>query len=151
MERDYQSVQHLLRHIWSKQHKILSHRLDETGVYRSQHRLLMYLSDHQEELLSQKKLAAAMEISDAAVAVSLKKLERGGYIFRQQDETDCRLNRVFLTELGNRVVKRSREIFSQHDREMFSDLDHSELEQLITLLTKLKMNLKATIEREEIE
>ncbi|HCS74075.1 MAG TPA: MarR family transcriptional regulator, partial [Clostridiales bacterium] len=48
--------------------------LDETGVYQAQHRLLMAIS--RKPYSSQKKLAEAMQVSTATVAVSLKKLEQ---------------------------------------------------------------------------
>ena len=58
--------------------KILEQELNFTGVYRSQHQLLMFIADNPN--VSQKELARLYGVSTATIAVSLKKLEQGGYI-----------------------------------------------------------------------
>ena len=55
---------------------MMEHRLDGTGVYRSQHQILMFVSDNPN--VSQKELARMYGVSGATIAVSLKKLEKGG-------------------------------------------------------------------------
>ena len=58
--------------------RTLEQLVGETGLHRGQHRMLMTLSEY--EFGSQTELANGLEISAATVAVSLKKLEKGGYI-----------------------------------------------------------------------
>ena len=70
--------------------------LDGTGLHRAQHRMLMTLSDC--PVTSQVELANILEVSAATVAVSLKKLEKGGYIQKTQQEQDSRVRFVELTE-----------------------------------------------------
>ena len=65
---------------------MMERRLDGTGVYRSQHQILMFVSDNPN--VSQKELARMYGVSGATIAVSLKKLERGGYIRRLVDQED---------------------------------------------------------------
>ena len=74
----------------------LERLVDKTGLHRAQHRMLMTLSDH--EFDSQTELAAALEISTATVAVSLKKLERDGYIQKTVKAEDSRANFVQATK-----------------------------------------------------
>ncbi len=90
---------------------ILDERLKETGVYRSQHQILMMLADHSN--VSQKEIAERLYVSTATIAVSVKKLEKGGYITRAVDQEDNRMNKLCLTEKGKHTVKHSREFFSQ--------------------------------------
>ena len=68
--------------------------LDGTGLHRAQHRMLMTLSDC--PVTSQVELANILEVSAATVAVSLKKLEKGGYIQKTQQEQDSRVRFVEL-------------------------------------------------------
>ena len=82
--------------------------LDGTGLHRAQHRMLMTLSDC--PVTSQVELANILEVSAATVAVSLKKLEKGGYIQKTQQEQDSRVRFVELTEKGRSVVEESKEI-----------------------------------------
>ena len=63
---------------------MVEHQLEGTGVYRSQHQILMYVSRNPN--VSQKELAGMYGVSGATIAVSLKKLERGGYISRLVDQ-----------------------------------------------------------------
>ena len=75
---------------------MMERRLDGTGVYRSQHQILMFVSDNPN--VSQKELARMYGVSGATIAVSLKKLERGGYIRRLVDQEDNRCNQICITE-----------------------------------------------------
>ena len=82
---------------------MMERRLDGTGVYRSQHQILMFVSDNPN--VSQKELARMYGVSGATIAVSLKKLERGGYIRRLVDQEDNRCNQICITDKGRKVVE----------------------------------------------
>jgi len=124
----------------NKKHwKIMQKFLDATGVYQAQHHLLMMLERMQ--FVSQKEIAKTMEVSTATIAVSLKKLESGGYIKKVIDESDNRLNQITITEKGARVVEESKMIFDSTDRESFRGFTDEELDQLSYLLKKLDTNL----------
>lgn len=122
-----------------KHRKIMQNYLDETGVYHSQHRLLMEISHNPDA--SQNDIARSMDISAAAVAVSLKKLEKRGYIKREMVEEDNRLNKITITEKGNGVVEQSKQIFDYADRKIFEGFTDDEKNTLSGLLRKLDANL----------
>lgn len=122
-----------------KHRKIMQNYLDETGVYQAQHRLLMEI--YRNPNTSQNDIARSMEISAATIAVSLKKLEKGGYIHREMDEGDNRFNKITLTEKGNRVVEQSRKIFETTNQKVFEGFTEDEKSTLLTLLQKLNHNL----------
>ena len=82
--------------------KLVEKRICSLGIHPSQHHFLMYLSRH--GACSQNSIAEAMEVSASTVAVSLKKLEKGGYIEKQSSPEDCRSNRIVLTQKGEEVV-----------------------------------------------
>lgn len=122
-----------------KHRKVMQSYLNETGVYQAQHRLLMSIYHNQN--VSQKDIAAAMDVSPATIAVSLKKLEKGGYIKRETDTGDNRLNQITITEKGNRVVEQSKRIFESADKRIFEGFTESEKNTLAALLEKLSSNL----------
>jgi len=122
-----------------KHRKLMQHYLDETGVYQAQHRLLMEIS-HQPNA-SQAEIARSMDISPATIAVSLKKLEKGGYIQRVMDETDNRFNQITITEKGNRVVEQSKQIFETTEGKVLEGFTEEEKTMLSILLQKLNTNL----------
>lgn len=122
-----------------KHRKIMQNYLDETGVYQAQHRLLMEISKNPNA--SQNDIAVSMDVSAATVAVSLKKLEKRGYIKRVMVEEDNRINNITITEKGNKVVKQSKQIFASADQKVFKGFTNEEKNTLSVLLHKLNMNL----------
>lgn len=77
----------------------------------------MHLNHHPN--CSQIEIAREMEISPAAVAVSLKKLESGGYITRETTESDNRTHRVTITPKGRSVIEWSEQMFLETEKAMF--------------------------------
>ncbi|SEU27018.1 DNA-binding transcriptional regulator, MarR family [Lacrimispora sphenoides] len=132
---------------------ILDERLKETGVYRSQHQILMMLADHSN--VSQKEIAERLYVSTATIAVSVKKLEKGGYITRVVDQEDNRMNKLCLTEKGKHTVKHSREFFHNVEERMFRDFSAEEMAAMGQFLDRVYDNLshlpleKDTKERED--
>lgn len=130
----YQLISFAMKH-----KKIMQSYLDETGVYQAQHRLLMEISHNQN--VSQNDIARSMDVSPATIAVSLKKLEKGGYISKKMDEEDNRFNKITITEKGNRVVEQSKQIFNSVDGRVFEGFTEDEKYTLYVLLQKLNANL----------
>lgn len=118
----------------------LERRLQETGVYRGQHRLLMCISKHPD--LSQKELAELEDVSTAAIAVSLKKLEKGGYVERVVDAKDNRSNNIRITEKGQNVVRQSIHIFQDVEKQTFADFSEEEKLQFLGFLERACKNIR---------
>lgn len=119
--------------------KKIERQLEGTGVHRAQHRLLMTLSDN--EFGSQSELAAMLEVSTATVAVSLKKLERDGYIQKEVKKDDSRVNFVRLTPKGEAVVQKSRKIFEMMEQQVIKGFSEEELVSLRKSLRRIYNNL----------
>lgn len=114
-------------------------RMLDDEIYRSQHRLLMHLGANQN--CSQNELAAKLDISPAAVAVSLNKLEKGGYIARETNSDDHRSNRVSITDRGDQVISRSIQLFDEVECGMFEGFGPEEMEQFYVFLQRAYRNL----------
>ncbi len=115
------------------------HAVDTFGIHRSQHMTLMYISRH--ENASQKQIADEFKISAAAVAVTLKKLEAGGFIVRGTAKHDNRQNFINITEKGKRVVQETRRLFTAIDYAMFDSMCEQELKFLMACTEKMCANL----------
>ena len=116
----------------------------QTGLHRSQHMLLMRLS--RGCIPSQKQLAKDLNVSPAAIAVSLKRLESDGYITKDADADDCRCNRIELTEKGRGVVTKTCTLFESIDCTMVEGFDDDELDALISSLEKIGQNLRKLLD-----
>ena len=128
--------------VMMKKHRMLFDEMRETtGLGHSAHRTLMILSDTGGSI-SQTTLAEKLEVSTAAVAVMLKKMEADGYIIRKADKSDSRFNLISLTEKGADVVESSKKNFFAIDAALFSGFDESELEELNRYIDRLQTNIE---------
>jgi len=119
--------------------KICEKMLSKTGVYRSQHRILMYISKNKNT--SQKQIAEAMEVSTPTIAVSIKKLEAAGYVHKITNKEDNRFNKIVLTAKGEEVIKLSKKIFDDIEKNMFNNFSNDEIKTLNSYLIRMYQNL----------
>lgn len=125
----------------NRMHKsLIDCRAKEIGLHRTQHRILMILS-RLSELPSQKELADRLDITPAAVTCALKGMEDGGYIERTLGH-DTRYNELHITQKGKALVEKTRELFSETDRSLFSGFTDEELDVYIRCHEKLQNNIK---------
>lgn len=152
MEEQYHRIIHLLGVTDRTLKRSIAKKVEKTGVYRSQHRLLMILGKHPD--CSQTELAERLEISPAAVAVSLKKLEKSGFISRQCQKNDNRVNQVVITEKGWEIIDQSVQYFKEMDKAFLKDFSLEELRRLEAFLERMIKNgedyYKALLKQEEI-
>lgn len=121
--------------------RAIGKKVSSTGVYRSQHRILMMLSEHPD--CSQTELADELDISSAAVAVTLKKLEKAGYISRQCSAEDNRMNHVVMTDKGKRIIDISHSYFQEVENALFVGFSEEEM----ALLEKFFLRIIQNCER----
>jgi len=119
------------------------------GIHRSQHRMLMHLA--KDERMTQTELAAHLEVSTAAVAVAIKKLEAGGYIEKKTAEADSRFNEITITERGRAIVSASESYIHELDSAMLDGIDGEMLEGFIKCLEIMQNNLTALCAAEKGE
>lgn len=139
-KRRYEHFSWRIGQIAHKHRCVMEKIFNETGVFQGQHKMLMCISDN--NFFSQKEIAAHMKISTATVAVSLKKLEKGGYIEKIVDENDNRLNKIVLTDKAKSIVEYSKRMFDEIDENMMKGFSDKEKEQLIEYLERIEGNLK---------
>lgn len=93
------------------------------------------------ELWSQREVAKSLHLSPATVAMSLKPLERDGYVERSSDERDARRKQVSLTDKGRNAVELCRESFQAVDARMLAGFSPEEREQLTAFFKRMIENL----------
>ena len=81
--------------------------------------------------------------------MSLKSLERLGYVEKRLDDRDNRRNRVAITEKGEAAVKQCHEVFAEVDRRMLEGFDLQEKEELDRLHRKMLENLGVRKKKEK--
>lgn len=91
---------------------------------------------------SQQDLAKRLHISPAAVANSLKSLEKGEYIRREPVQGDARRNQVLLTEKGRRAVEGCQRAFETVSQRMLTGFTPEENETLLVFRQRMLDNLR---------
>ena len=137
-------LRHIIRSISQTDrmhHCCIDKRVQELGIHRSQHMILMYLARN-DTVPSQKELADEFHVSKAAIANTMKHLEKSGYICRVTDEEDTRKNIINITEKGRNIVEMSRSEFDAVDREMFKGITDEQMRVFCEVLDICKGNLR---------
>lgn len=154
LDKDYKDRCRRGMHIFMKCNRLhralVESSVKELELHRSQHSMLLAINFA--DNISQKELSKKMEISPAAVTVTLKRLEAQGYIQRQQREDDTRMNSIYVTDKGREIIERTGEIFDAADQRAFKDFSVKELDQFIGYLQRISYNLKSVgsyLNREE--
>lgn len=111
-----------------------------TGVYRSQHQMLMNLGRNPD--CSQMELAQKLDITPAAVTTTIKKLEKEGYITRLVSEEDNRVNKLGITEKGQEIITQSVRLFDEVEKKALKDFSKEEVECLNNFMKRIRRNLE---------
>ena len=127
--------------------KMIERRISSLGIHPSQHHLLMHISRTGPS--TQNSIAEAMGVSASAIAVSLKKLEKGNYIEKRTSPSDSRSNLILLTKKGEDVVLQSQRLFEEVDEFMFQGFFEEEKEQLQLLLERIIHNVTSANDLEQ--
>ena len=114
--------------------------------------LLFLLRRRSEEgrAVSQRELADDLHISPATAAVSLKSLEREGYVEKLADETDQRRKAVRLTPKGEAAIQRCVQVFEAVDQSMFEGFRPEETRQACGYLMRMLHNLRGDLPPERM-
>ena len=91
---------------------------------------------------TQRELAQLLHVSPAAVATSLKSLEKKGYICREPEPGDARRNRVTLTDKGQRAVDDCFACLQRVTRRAFTGLSNEEQAVLRGFYLRMLDNLR---------
>lgn len=130
-------------------HRNIEKQFEDTGLHRSQRRMLMHLSRF-DTMPSQRRIADDFDISPACVARTLKALASEGYITRADNEDDLRRNTVSITEKGLNTVSETHLTFEHVDTAAFENMTAEEIDQLISLLGRVQDNLRRLEEGDNI-
>lgn len=113
--------------------------LNKEGVFVGQHNLLEKL--YQQPGTTASRLAKELDLSLATVSMSIKRLEKTGFVTKVPDEKDSRITFLHLTEKGQKVHNGIRTAVIQTEATLVQDMSEQEIEQFRTYLKKAITNL----------
>ena len=115
-------------------------RLNQIGLHVGQEMLLLQL--WQNEGASKSKLAEQLGVQPPTVTRMLQRMEVNGLLEWRPDPQDARVSCVYLTPQGRTLVQGIREVWAGVNQQTSSGLSEAEQATLITLLIKLRENLR---------
>lgn len=113
--------------------------LDEVTMTHG--RILGFLYDHRGEDVFQKDLEAQGCINRSSVTSVIQTLEKKGYIERMSMESDARLKKVVLTEMGEQRHLACIKCLHKMDQVLSNTISSTEEEQLRQILIKMTEGL----------
>lgn len=134
MEHDPNTANYFFHALHQAHRAAVQAGLAERGLEALGSPLLMMLlqcGKENGEIPTQRELAQAMLVSPAAIAMSLKSLERLGFVEKRTDPADQRRKRVTVTPKGEAAVETCWSVLLEVDRKMmegFSPKERRELE-----------------------
>ena len=123
-------------------HKMMNRAKDmyrEFDLNKSQAGILFTL--HHSDSMSQKELAARLNVTPPSLNSSLQKMEHEGYLTRHPDPADQRIMRLTLTEKGESCIKGVYAVAEQMEELMFRGMTREEIMLFKRLLFQIRDNL----------
>jgi DNA-binding MarR family transcriptional regulator len=119
--------------------------LESLGLYHGQPRMLRALWEREGQTHSE--LAARLHVQPATVTKMVQRMEKAGFVSRQDDPHDHRVSRVYLTEEGHAVQAQVETVWRTLERETLHGLDAQEQAALHRYLFQVRENLQRAIEK----
>lgn len=110
-----------------------------SGLYMGQPRILITIKEL--EGASQKEIADHLHVTPASLAMSMKRLQKAGFIERHADSKDTRINKIHLAPRGEEVIESCRRKMVWIDQQMMSGFSDQEKNQLAGFLDRIHTNL----------
>ena len=92
--------------------------------------------------LNLRELADGLHIENSTASVSVKRMEKAGFIRRRQDEQDSRMMRLFPTQYGMEQYEKSKELIGDYISQCFEGFNEKELYTLCNLLGRFSSYLE---------
>ncbi len=122
----------------------LSMRMNRDAETQPLPMVLFLLADETGRLQrDQKELAAAMRVTPATIAGTLKRLHRDGLIHKKEDPSDLRRNLIELTDKGFALVNQHRAQMDALQEKALAGIGDDERRALCETIRRIEANLHA--------
>lgn len=120
--------------------KSFNEAVAQQGLFSGQQDILFALIEN--EGITQSRLAEQMHVSPATISVSVKRMEKNGFIVKKQDALDARIIRLYPTEKARLAPERIKEHMDALEKNICSGMTAEQTRQLSDLLDLAISNLK---------
>lgn len=112
--------------------------LSEANLGTGQYSFLFYLYNNDGAI--QDEISTSLSVDKATTTRAIQKLEKTGYVRREKDTLDQRMNRVYLTETGWALKDKLRLSSTNWENILLNNLSKEEVQNLNIIMQKLTRN-----------
>ena len=127
--------------------KLIKMRFDsvlaDEGLFAGQHEIIFMIDRNDGITLSE--LAKKMKTSAASASVSVKRMEKAGFIERKADENDSRIVHLHLTEKSDKVKTRIQKTLNKKECELVADMSDKEVKMFKDFVVRAIDNLEKSM------
>lgn len=91
--------------------------------------------------LSQRELAGKIGVTPPSMTVALRKLEKQGYVEKQVDEKDQRIQRITLSKKGASCLEELKEMMGTLEKGLYEGITEEERKVLKGILLQMRANM----------
>ena len=126
----------------SKMTKIaLNKAVAEQGLFSGQQDILFLINNNEGITLSE--LSKELGVAVATASVSVKRMEKAGFIIKKTDQEDARITRLYPTEKAKQAPENIRMKMGVLDETLKNGMTDEEIQTLSALLDRAIENMKA--------
>lgn len=118
--------------------------VNDEGLFSGQHHIILLLKHFEGLTISQ--VAEYLKITPATASVSIKRMEKAGFVEKRFDEKDARITRLYLSEKGKAATEHIRVRMDAQEALMTRGLSEEEIMLLSDLLDRVLENVEKECE-----
>lgn len=119
--------------------KAFNEAVAEQGLFSGQEDIILILVNNEGLTLSE--LSKALEVSNATASVSIKRMEKSGFISKRPDDKDARITRLYPTDRAKATVDKIQSHMDEMESRIKANISDSDSQQLTLLLETAIQNL----------
>lgn len=131
--------------------KILRRRFNQLandeGLFSGQQHIILLLKHGEGLTVSQ--VAEVIGVAPATASVSIKRMEKAGFIEKRSDEVDARITKLYLTSKGKAIPDKIREKINEQEKFITNGFTDEEVALFTEFLERALKNLNETEEKED--
>lgn len=115
-------------------------RFIEMGIHPGQLPVMRTISMN--EGITQRELANSIHVKPPTIAVTIKRMEKAGFICRKEDKADRRVCRLYLTEKGKELSQKLKAMMTENEKVLVKGFSEAELVQMKEYFGRIIQNIR---------